>query len=60
MLALLPFDPREVVGAGEPAVDGPAQVGLPAEPRSKDEIGDLEAEPPAEVRDGTTSPRRSR
>src|SRR5262245_2153780 len=49
VLALLPLDPREVVGAGEPAVDGPAELRLAPEPRREDEVGDLEAEPRAEV-----------
>ena len=42
MLALLPLDPGEVVGAGEPAVDGLAELGLAPEPRGEDEVGDLE------------------
>src|SRR6185503_12823433 len=42
VLALLPLDPGEVVGAGEPAVDGLAELGLAPEPRGEDEVGDLE------------------
>ena len=45
MLALFPLDPGEVVGAGEPAVDGLAELGLAPEPRREDEVGDLEVEP---------------
>ena len=49
MLALLPLDPGEVVGAGKPAVDGPAKHGLASEPRSEDEVGDLEVVRPPEL-----------
>src|SRR4051794_41204683 len=42
VLALFPLDPREVVGAGEPAVDGPAELGLTPKPRREEQVGDLE------------------
>ena len=49
MLALFPLDPGEVVDAGEPAVDGRAELGLASEPRSEDEVADLEAKRPPEL-----------
>ena len=40
-----PTRPRaSVVGAGEPAVDGRAELGLAPEPRREDEVGDLDAD----------------
>src|SRR5437868_13641721 len=49
VLALLPFDPREVVRAGEPAVDRRAEGGFPPEPCGKDEVGEFDAEPPPQL-----------
>src|SRR5205823_7608814 len=43
------FDPCEVVGPCEPAVDRPAKLRLAPEPCGEHEIRDLEAEPPAEL-----------
>ena len=44
MLALFPLNPREIVDAGKPAVDGLAKLGLAPEPASEDEVGDLEVD----------------
>jgi hypothetical protein len=49
VLALFPLDPREVVGAGEPAVDGLPELGLAPQARREDEVGDLQAESPPEL-----------
>src|SRR5436190_21206983 len=49
VLALLPLDPRQVVGAGEPAVDGLAERRLAPEPRREDQVGDLAVEPRPQI-----------
>src|SRR5581483_371545 len=49
VLALLPLDPREVVGPREPAVDGPAELGLAPETGGEDDVRDGEVEPAAEL-----------
>src|SRR3954451_17127458 len=49
VLALLPFDPRQVVCAGEPAVDRRAKLRLPPESRGERDVGDLDAEPAAQL-----------
>src|SRR5205823_7644365 len=48
VLALLPFNPGQIVGACEPRVDRPTQLGLAAEPRRERHVRDLEAEAAAE------------
>ena len=50
MLALLPLDPRAgVVAGGEPAVDAPRAARGRAEPPRERELGELDAEAPAQL-----------
>ena len=53
MLSLLPVDPvgRSDVGACEPRVDGAAERRLAAQPGSEGDVGELDAEPAAKLRE---------